>query len=137
MTEIDIWYEGQLSTRCVHRENGQEIRTDAPKDNQGKGEMFSPTDLFAASLGSCVLTVMGILAERIGVDITGTKISVTKEMASAPSRRIGKLTLVLTSPHRFDPDITQRLEKAATGCPVHHSLHPDVIQEYTFNWGQA
>lgn len=136
MTEIEIFYEGDLSTRCVNLENGEELFTDAPKDNQGKGRKFSPTDLLAVSLGSCVLTVMGIAAKKLGVDLTGTKVSVTKEMRSAPARMIGKIKIVLTSPHVYSPEITQRLERAAEGCPVHNSLHPETIQEFSYHWGQ-
>ena len=137
MVEIDIWYEGNLSTRCVHRESGQENHTDAPKDNQGRGGMFSPTDLIGAALGSCILTMMGILADRMKINITGTKVTVTKEMQHAPLRRISKLKIELTCPHHFDPEITKRLEKAAESCPIHHSLHPEIIQEFFYHWGQA
>jgi len=137
MVEIDIFYEGNLSTRCVHKESGQQIITDAPKDNQGRGEMFSPTDLVAAALGSCILTIMGILASRLKIDLVGTKITITKEMQQAPARRIGILKVVLTCPHRFDPETTKRLETAAEKCPVHHSLHPDIVQEFIYNWGQS
>jgi putative redox protein len=137
MVEIDIWYEGDLSTKCVHRQSGEEIFTDAPKDNQGRGLLFSPTDLVAAALGSCVLTIMGILAARMKIDLVGTKITVSKEMQQAPSRRIGKLRVVLTCPHRFDPETIKRLETAAESCPVHHSLHPDIVQEFVYNWGPS
>lgn len=135
MAAIDIFYEGDLSTRCVHRETGVEIQTDAPKDNQGRGRMFSPTDLMAVALGSCILTVMGILAKRLNIDISGSKATVSKEMQSAPSRRIGKITVELFCPHHFDPETTKRLERAGEGCPVHHSLHPDIQQEIIFHWG--
>ena len=100
MTEIDIWYEGDLSTRCVHSDNKAEVLTDAPKDNQGLGRVFSPTDLFAASLGSCMLTLMGIAAKRLNIDIKGMRANVTKEMASAPARRIGKLKVEFFCPLR-------------------------------------
>lgn len=136
MAEIEIYYEGDLSTRSVHRGNGDEIFTDAPVDNQGKGRKFSPTDLLAVSLGSCVLTLMGIAAKKLGVDLVGTKVVVTKEMRSAPARMIGKLKIILTSPHTYTPEITERLQRAAEGCPVHHSLHPDIIQEFVYHWGQ-
>lgn len=136
MVEVDIWYEGNLRTRCVHKESGQEIFTDAPKDNQGKGEMFSPTDLVGVALGSCILTIMGILEARLKIDLTGTKITVTKEMEQAPSRRIGKLKMVLNCPQRFDEGVTRQLERAAANCPVHHSLHPDIVQEFTYHWGE-
>lgn len=135
MTQIEITYEGNLKTRCVHLDSLEEITTDAPKDNGGEGELFSPTDLLAAALGSCVLTVMGLYAKRLNVDLKGAKIKVEKQMEQAPSRRIGKLTLAFTCPHAFPKETTEKLEKAALHCPVHASLHPDIAQEFTFQWG--
>lgn len=135
MVEIEIFYEGQLSTRCIHKDSKAEIVTDAPKDNHGRGLMFSPTDLVAAALGSCVLTIMGIVANKLKVDISGAKIFIKKEMQAAPSRRIGKLTVVFHCPQVFSPEITAQLEKASMHCPVHHSLHPDIVQEYEYHWG--
>lgn len=137
MTRIDITYTGSLRTRCVHSGNKAEITTDAPKDNQGKGELFSPTDLLAASLGSCVLTLMGIAASRLKVDLTGLRLTVEKEMAVAPSRRVGRLVLHIYCPRTFDSTITEQLEAAGSRCPVYQSLHPDTKQEYFFHWGQA
>ncbi|MBI2743372.1 MAG: OsmC family protein [Chlamydiales bacterium] len=136
MTEVEIVYEGGLRTRCVHEESGEALRTDAPKDNQGKGEFFSPTDLIGVALGSCILTIMGIYAKRHNLDLTGTKVNVSKEMKSGP-RRIGKITLNFTSPHKFDAEVQKQLEKAATECPVHASLHPDLEQIVTFEWGKS
>lgn len=135
MAHIEIFYEGNLATRAVFMETGAEIFTDAPKDNQGEGKRFSPTDLVGVALGSCVLTLMGIAAKKLGVDISGTKVSVSKEMASVPARRIGSLALVIQSPQRFSAEITEKLEKAGHFCPVHHSLHPDIKQTFTFQWG--
>ena len=135
MTQVEIEYEGELRTRCLHVESGEIIFTDAPKDNQGEGKFFSPTDLVGVALGSCVLTIMGIFAKRQGIELKGTKVRVTKEMQNKPSRRIGKITMHFTSPHKFDSDVQTRLEKIAHECPVHHSLHPDVVQEFTFEWG--
>ena len=137
MTKIDITYTGNLRNRCVHSENKAEIITDAPKDNQGKGELFSPTDLLAASLGSCVLTLMGIAASRLKVDLRGLRLTVEKEMAKAPSRRVGRLVLHIYCPQVFDSTITEQLETAGSRCPVYQSLHPDTKQEYFFHWGQA
>lgn len=133
---MNIYYEGQLRTRCVH-ENGEEIKTDAPKDNMGKGELFSPTDLLAAALGSCVLTLMGIFANKLKVDISGARVSLTKEMSKAPPRRISRITLHIYCPHTFSPEVTKSLEEAAKHCPVHQSLHPEVVQELIFHWGEA
>ena len=136
MTEIAIWYEGDLSTRCVHSDNGAEVLTDAPKDNQGLGRVFSPTDLFAASLGSCMLTLMGIAAKRLNVDLKGMHAKVTKEMVVAPVRRIGKLRVEFSCPHAFSEDVIGKLVRAAETCPVHHSLHPDIVLEFSYQWGR-
>jgi putative redox protein len=135
MTEINVFYEGQLRTRCVHRESGQELKTDAPKDNFGQGELFSPTDLVAAALGSCVLTLMGIMAHKLKVDVTGLRFSVSKEMASAPSRRIKRLQCEIYCPQTFEKEIQLRLEQTGRECPVHQSLHPEIIQAFNFHWG--
>ena len=97
--------------------------------------VFSPTDLVGAALGSCVLTLMGIVAKKLKIDIKGTHVTVVKEMALAPSRRIGKLTMTVKCPFQFPPDVAQKLITAAEGCPVHHSLHPDIEQEFIFLWG--
>lgn len=137
MTQIDIYYEGNLRTRCVHSDNKQEIITDAPKDNRGKGEMFSPTDLLAASLGSCVLTLMGIAADRLKANLTGLRLTIEKEMAQLPSRRIGRLMVHIYCPQTFDADTTQKLETAGSHCPVHQSLHPEMKQEFFFHWGES
>ncbi len=136
MTQIDIVYEGDLSTRCVHSDNHAEIQTDAPKDNGGLGRVFSPTDLFAASLGSCMLTIMGIAANMLKVDIRGLQAKVTKEMAASPARRIGKLRIEFSCPHSLAEDVTKKLIQAAERCPVHHSLHPDIVLEFTYSWGK-
>ncbi len=137
MSNIDIFYEGKLSTRCVYTETGSEIFTDAPKDNHGEGKQFSPTDLVGASLGSCMLTLMGIVANKIEVDLKGTRATVKKTMATAPMRRIGKIEVHIFCPAIIDATKIQQLEKAAKGCPVHHSLHPDIEQELVFHWGES
>ncbi len=135
MTQSEVVYEGDLRTRCLHEESGDVIYTDAPKDNQGKGERFSPTDLVGVALASCIITIMGIYAKGMNKDITGTKARVTKEMSKEAPRRIGKIKVVIDSPHSFEPQIQQRLEKGGLTCPVHHSLHPDIELDITFNWG--
>ncbi|HEX2580200.1 MAG TPA: OsmC family protein [Rhabdochlamydiaceae bacterium] len=137
MARIDIAYEGNLRTRCIHSGNKEEIVTDAPKDNQGKGEMFSPTDLLATALGSCVLTLIGIAGSRLKVNLQGLRLTVEKEMAQMPSRRIGRLVCHIYCPQIFDPAITQKLESAGSHCPVHQSLHPDTKQEFFFHWGES
>jgi putative redox protein len=135
MAKIEIFYTGNLSTRCIHTENGAEIVTDAPKDNQGRGEMFSPTDLVAAALGSCVLTLMGIMANKLKVDISGAKADVEKEMSKDSPRRIVKISVKVSCPKDFSSEIKAQLEKAGGHCPVHHSLHPDISQQIHFSWG--
>ncbi len=130
-------YEGNLRTEVRHTENGAVIQTDAPKDNHGKGELFSPTDLLAAALGSCVVTVMGIVAEKLKIDLKGLRGEVEKEMARSPSRKVGKIVVHIYCPSLFDAAITSRLEQAGIGCPVHQSLHPDVQQQIIFHWGEA
>lgn len=135
MAQIDIYYEGSLRTRCVQAENRQEIRTDAPKDNQGLGELFSPTDLLATALGSCVLTLMGMAANQLHLELPGLRLTVEKEMATKSPRRISRLTVHIYCPKTFDTEVTKRLESAAVHCPVHQTLHPDVRQEFFFHWG--
>lgn len=135
MSKMKVVYKGDLHTECTHVDSGASIQTDAPKDNEGKGEAFSPTDLFAASLGTCMLTVMGIAARKLGLDINGTTAEVEKEMASAPRRHIGRIRVRIRCPRAFDTVQREKLEKAAAGCPVHHSLHPDIKLEYDFVWG--
>src|SRR4051812_17281775 len=126
MVEMNVIYEGQLHCSAKHGPSGNVISTDAPKDNQGRGEAFSPTDLLGAALGTCMLTVMGIYAGRHNLDIGGTTAHVTKEMVTAPIRRIGKLTVTIKVPKPVPPDQREPLERAAMTCPVHQSLHPDV-----------
>ena len=135
MVEIDITYEGDLRCTAVHQPSGTVLHTDAPKDNMGKGESFSPTDLAATGLGTCMMTVMGILARRLEVDLTGTRVKVTKEMAAAPIRRIARLRVDITVPRIVSPEHRQQLERAAHTCPVSKSLHPDVEVPVTFQWG--
>lgn len=134
MTQMKVFYRGELRTECVHQ-TGAKLGTDAPKDNQGKGEGFSPTDLFAASLGTCMLTVMGIAARPLGVDLQGATAEVEKEMASAPHRRVGRIVVRIRSSLMPNEMVRQKLERAALECPVHRSLHPDIRVEVDFVWG--
>jgi putative redox protein len=122
---IDGLYLGNKRTRLVHGPSGSEVMTDAPRDNAGEGAFFSPTDLVAGALGACAMTIMGIVAERSGIDLTGMTMRVEKEMRSAP-RRIARLSVVLHLPARLGEAERQKLEAAARACPVHGSLHPDV-----------
>lgn len=134
MVVIHGTYQGQLHCQAVHEPSGALLDTDAPKDNHGKGESFSPTDLVATALGSCMLTVMGIAAQRLKVDLTGATVYVQKEMAAAPVRRIGRLTVHLHFPMAVSISDQKQLEAAALSCPVHKSLHPDIDLPITFHW---
>lgn len=130
-----VVYEGNLRTVCMHLKSGNQIETDAPVDNQGKGERFSPTDLVATALGACMMTIMGIKARDMEVDLAGTKIEVEKIMASDP-RRIGGINLTFHFPDTLKLDEKQRtiLERAAHTCPVIYSIHPDIAVKETYNW---
>ncbi len=128
-------YEGDLHCRLIHDPSGAEFGSDAPKDNHGRGESFSPTDLVGAALGSCILTMMGIVASRIGVSIEGAEAHVVKHMATAPDRRIAKLEVEVAIPHEIAPADRKRLEAIAMACPVKQSLHPDIELPIAFRWG--
>lgn len=134
MATSTIFYNGDLRTTATHLFSGNQIITDAPLDNQGKAEAFSPTDLVATALGTCMLTIMGIYARAHEVDIDGTKIEITKIMAANP-RRIIRVEVIFTMPDRSYSDKDKKaLENAAITCPVAKSLHPDIEQAVTFNW---
>jgi putative redox protein len=126
MVKISMVYEGQLHCSLTHGPSGSIIQTDAPKDNMGRGEAFSPTDLVAAALGSCMLTVMGIAAQRHNIDLKGTSVDVSKEMTAVPDRRIGSISVTFHMACGIPLDKRVMLEAAAHSCPVHKSLHPDV-----------
>lgn len=131
---IETIYTGELRTQATHLASQNTIITDAPLDNNGKGEAFSPTDLLAASLGSCMLTIMGIAANTHGFSIDGTKISITKIMAANP-RRVGEIIVDFTFPtNNYNDKEKMLIEKAAASCPVALSLHPDLKQTVQFNW---
>ncbi len=126
MVSISITYEGELRCNLIHGPSGKVLETDAPKDNMGKGESFSPTDLVASGLGACMLTIMGIFAQRHHIPLKGTRVQVTKEMIQEPVRRIGKLTVRFEFPAGIPANQRPALEKAALTCPVHKSLHPEI-----------
>jgi putative redox protein len=134
MVKIEIEYNGQLHTEALHVPSGNRILTDAPVDNGGKGSAFSPTDLVATALGTCMVTTMGIFAEHHEIDLKGTKVSVGKEMLQGPVRRIKRLTVDITVPLPATHPKKSALEKAALTCPVHQSLHPDVEIPVYFHW---
>lgn len=137
--EIDVVYEGDLHCTATHGPSGQQFGTDAPADNQGKGECFSPTDLVATALAACTLTTMGIVARRNNLDMTGVRAHVVKEMTSQPTRRIGSLKTTISFPADTGAKLSatdrSKLEAAALHCPVHKSLHPDVDAPIEFVYG--
>jgi uncharacterized OsmC-like protein len=128
-----VTYLGDLRTTSVHLQSGTEILSDAPKDNHGKGEAFSPTDLVANSLATCMISIMGIKSRDLNVDLTGSTVEVTKIMQAEP-RKIAKIITVLKMNIEADDKIKTILERAAMTCPVMLSLHPDIEKEVTFNW---
>ena len=134
METVRTIYLGDLRTENTHLQSGNKVITDAPCDNQGRGEYFSPTDLLATSLGSCIMTIMGIKARDNGIDITGTEVAVTKIMASDP-RRVGEVVVEFYFPSRNYTDSEKKLiESVAGSSPVPLSLHPDLKQTIRFNW---
>jgi len=130
-----ILYEGNLRTVCTHLRSGNEIETDAPTDNNGKGERFSPTDLLATSLGACMITIMRMKAEAMNVDLKGVKIDIEKIMGTDP-RRVTGINLTFHFPEGFHADDKQKkiLEHAAHTCPVIKSIHPDIAVNTVFLW---
>jgi uncharacterized OsmC-like protein len=132
--EITAVYEGQLRCRATHGPSKNTLITDPPVDNHGKGESFSPTDLVATALGTCMETVMAIFAERHGIDLRGMHVTVRKEMTQVPVRRIAKLTTEIRMPLPPTHEHRATLERTAHTCPVHSSLHPDVEKVVTFIW---
>lgn len=129
-----VTYESNLRTTCLHLQSGSAIETDAPTDNKGKGERFSPTDLIATGLGACMITTMGIKAQSMDIALDGAKVEVTKVMVSDP-RRIGKIIAHVTMPAlNLDEKTIEILERVARTCPVERSLHPDVELDIQFNW---
>nr|WP_321354071.1 OsmC family protein [uncultured Draconibacterium sp.] len=134
MTTIKTIYLGELRTENEHLQSGNKVITDAPTDNRGKGEYFSPTDLLATALGSCIMTIMGIKARDNGIDIEGTQVDVTKIMASDP-RRVAEVIVEFTFPAKNYTDEEKQLVESVAGVsPVPLSLHPDLVQTIKFNW---
>lgn len=134
MTTAKITYLGGLRTECTHLQSGTKIITDAPTDNHGKGEAFSPTDLCASSLAACMMTIMGLYAQNAGIDVVGTEIEITKKMGTEP-RRIIEIEVIFNMPDKGYTDKDKKsLERAAHTCPVHFSLSENMIQNITFNW---
>jgi uncharacterized OsmC-like protein len=133
MSSFEIKYQGNLRTTAKHLDSGSIIETDAPKDNHGLGETFSPTDMVCTALASCILTIMAIAVEKNGININGTKAMVTKTMGNNP-RRISKIDIELTFTKDYDAKTKIILERAAFNCPVHQSLSEKVEKNILFHY---
>lgn len=135
MATVKATYLGGLRVECEHLQSGTKIVTDAPVDNHGKGEAFSPTDLCATSLAACMMTTMGIYADTAGIDLTGTEIEITKKMAQEPHRRIGEIEIVFHMPDReFSDKHKAAVERTTKSCAVHYSLSEMLVQNVHFDW---
>ena len=144
MATIHVEYLGELRSDCTHIQSGTHINTDAPTDNQGRGEAFSPTDLVANALGTCIMTTMAIFARRDGIELKGSEMNVTKVMSSEPPRKIAKIVIDLTlraeqdgNPFMPDEQTRAHLEKIAHTCPVAISLDSNLVQDVTIRWKVA
>lgn len=133
MATASIEYVGDLRTICIHLQSGTQILTDAPTDNHGKGEAFSPTDLVATALGSCMVSIMAIKSKDLEVDLKDSTVSITKIMQPEP-RKISKIIVELNMSIATSDKNKTILERSAMTCPVLLSLHPDIEKEVTFNW---
>lgn len=133
--KISCEYLGDLRVQATHGPSGAVLQTDAPVDNHGKGEAFSPTDLTASSLAACILTILGIQAKNLGADFRGARIEVEKHMTTQPPRRIARLDVRIAMPSGITEDVRLRLMRAADACPVKQSLHPDIVIAMEWSWG--
>jgi uncharacterized OsmC-like protein len=133
MNTFEIKYLGELRTSAIHLDSGSKINTDAPKDNHGLGETFSPTDMICSALASCILTIMAIAVEKNNINIRNTKAIVKKTMTNNP-RRIEKIEISLLFPENYDSKTKIILERAAYNCPVHHSLSEKIEKKITFSY---
>ena len=133
MNTYEIKYKGDLRTTATHLDSGSTVRTDAPKDNHGLGETFSPTDMLCSALASCILTIMAIAVEKNNIDIKGSLAKVKKFMGSNP-RRITKIEIDIVFPKKYDSKTKAILERAAYNCPVHHSLCKNIEKNITFSY---
>ena len=134
MVRIDVRYEGGLHCSAVHGPSGRTLETDAPVDNHGRGESFSPTDLVATALGTCMATIMGIVADRHGWNIDGTTMKNDKGMTTDGPRRIERLGVPIESPAKLDDEARRTLENAAHTCPVRLSILPAIDVPVEFRW---
>jgi uncharacterized OsmC-like protein len=137
MVRITGEYQGELHCTVRHEPSGATFPTDAPKDNQGRGEAFSPTDLVATALGSCIATTMAIVGRKNGFELPPLRFETTKEMSTDAPRRIVRLATQVWMPIPENHPAAKMLIAAAHGCPVHHSLHPSVEKPITFHWAKA
>ena len=133
MATVETVYIGELRTNNTHLQSGTQIITDAPTDNQGKGEAFSPTDLLATSLGTCMLTTMAIRTAKDSINLDGAKCSVTKIMAANP-RRVSEIVVDFTFPIAYTDEQKKLLEDAALTCPVYYSLSEQLVKTVNFGW---
>jgi len=131
---VEIAYEGQLRCKAIHGPSQCHVITDAPVDNHGKGAHFSPTDLVATALGTCTLTLLGIVADRHGISLEGTTVKVEKHMVAEPVRRIGRLPVDIYMGQPIEDKYKDRLVRAAETCPVKQSMHPDIDLRINFHW---
>ncbi len=134
MVEMELFYEGGLHTHAIHGPSGARLETDAPVDNQGKGEAFSPTDLLATALGSCMLTTMAIVGEREGWCLDGARARVEKHMGLEPRRHVARLVVEIGMPEGLPQAARERLEQTARGCPVAASLHSETRVDLRLRW---
>ena len=134
MVEIQIDYKGQLRCVAEHMPSGNKVISDAPVDNQGRGESFSPTDMVATALGTCIVTIMGIIADQRAIDLKGLRLIVQKEMSADLPRRIVRLELQIHVPVSENHPDRKVLEEAAQNCPVQHSIHPEIEVNIDWRW---
>ncbi len=133
MVQVNGIYQGEKHCEITHGPSQSMIETDAPKDNHGRGEKFSPTDLVGTALGSCIITTMAILTEKDGIELKGSRFQVQKIMGANP-RRISELKILLELPAKITKEMRPRLEEIAHSCPVQKSLHPDLVVSLDFSY---
>lgn len=134
MVKINLSYQGELRCQATHAPSQTQLTTDAPVDNNGRGESFSPTDLVATGLGACMATILGIVAQRKGISLEGMNLSVEKHMSTDTPRRISRLVVSLDMPLADNHPDRELLEKSALACPVKQSLHPDIQLDFLWTW---
>jgi len=133
MVKMTVEYQGSLRTQISHHPSSSSLTTDAPVDNMGKGEAFSPTDLLAGSLGACMVTIMGIKADSLGINIDGTGVSVKKHMSTDLPRRVGEIDINIDIPHKLSDKELLSIKNSAVNCPVAKSIHPDLIVNFNIS----